>query len=829
MKDTVNKFERKLQEAKEFKVDPSLGLSDEQVNIRIEEDLVNKPPKHVTKSYWKILYDNLINFFNILLFAIAAIMVVAQVEFRYFAFLIILIINIGIGLYQDIHARKLVDKLRIVSSTKVQVLRNGNVVEIDSNQIVLSDVIIVKTGDPIIVDGEVVEGNIEVNESFLTGESLDIKKQVGSQVLSGSFVTGGKAKILVKTIGKGSYAEKLQEKARSFKRPKSEILASIRKVFRIIGTTVVVLGAALIISYIVNGQFKLNPDGSIPGSPFQNSVFSAASSLISMIPTGMYLLTSSTLAVGVIRLGKKRMLVQELYCIETLARVDTLCLDKTGTITDGTMKVNTTISLGKMSNKEIGDAILTLEKATGDTNATASAFLKSFEDNTVLDYHSALAFSSKRKYSAVRLNNGLTYVLGAREFVGVEDKEIMKKCEGYEAQGQRVLVLVSINKPVTGDEPLKEVTPEAILVLEDNIKEDAITNIEWFKKNNVITKIISGDNALSVSKIAEKVGVENASKYVSLDGMSLDDVRKIANEYTVFGRVSPEQKEALVSSMREAGHIVAMTGDGVNDILALKSADCSIAMASGSQAAKNSAHLVSLDSNFSALPHVVAEGRRVINNLQRTCSLFLVKTFFAAFMTALFFILNLINPEYKYPYLTSNLYVWELLTIGMASFFLAFQPNNERLKNTFMQNIAKNSVPGAVFQIAISLVFLVIHYIYPVGFSMETCITMTVFSFSLTSYVILLTICYPFDIYRIVLAIGIFIIMIILFLIDKFAYLPNAGRSFFDINYDTINGSNWWYMLVAVVVLIAIYIGAVNLIDYLMKKKEKEVMKNENK
>ena len=818
----LTKLQKQIDDAAVFDVDPQVGLTNEQVKSRVETGLINKPPKRVTKSYWKILSDNLINFFNILLFAIAAVMIVAQVEIKYFAFLVILIINIGIGLYQDIHARKLVDKLQVVTSPRVIVLRDGKEIEVGSKDVVLSDILILKTGDQIIVDGEVVEGSLEVNESLLTGESLDIKKDIGSKVLSGSFVTGGKAKILVKTIGRGSYAEQLQEQARSFKRPQSEIITSIKRVFKIIGFFVVALGAALIISYAVQGKFSLNPDGSVPGSSFQQAIRSVSGSLVSMIPTGMYLLTSSTLAVGVIRLGKKRMLVQELYCIEMLARVDTLCLDKTGTITDGTMNVSDVIPLSDLTKKDIGSIVYSLNKATGDSNNTANAFLKAFENSVLLDYHSAIPFSSKRKYSAVLLKNGMTYVVGAREFVGLKDEKIIKKCESYEQEGQRVLVLASSVKPINAEEPLEGLKPEAILVLEDNIKPDAITNIEWFKKNGVSTKIISGDNALSVSKIAEKVGVLNASKYVSLEGMPLDEVRKIANEYTVFGRVSPEQKEALVSSMREAGHVVAMTGDGVNDILALRSADCSIAMASGSQAAKNSAHLVSLDSNFSALPDVVAEGRRVINNLQRTCSLFLVKTFFAAFMTLLFTILGWVDSSYIFPYSTPNLYVWELLTIGLASFFLAFQPNNERLKNTFNQNILKNSVPGAAIQILVAVILLTIHWNNRDFVDLETMITMTVMVFSFTSYIVLLTICFPFDIYRGALSIGILIMMVLLFIIDKFAYMPAAGKSFFDITYETINPNNWWIMLVIAAGTIAVYLGAVNVIDIYMKKLEKE-------
>ena len=831
----LTKLEKRLQEATGFPLDINIGLTDEQVKIRNEEGLTNVPIKRVNKTFWKIIRDNLLNFFNILLIAIGVFMGIAQIEFPAFAFLFILGFNILIGLVQDIRARIMVSKLQIVSATTVRVLRNGEVIEIKTNELVVSDIVILKTGDQIIADGEVVEGNVEVNESLLTGESVDIKKTTGSQVLSGSYVTGGKAKVLVKSVGKANYAEQLQEKAKEFKRPKSEILRSINMVFNIIEGFVIVLGTILIVSYILQGQFVLNLDGTMAGSPFQKAVRSIAGSLVSMIPTGMYLLTSSTLALGVIRLAQKRMLVQELYCIEMLARVDTLCLDKTGTITDGTMVVSEVIPLKKETPEEIGDIILTLEKATGDTNNTANAFLNEFEKNSVLEYHSSLAFSSKRKYSAVMLKDGRSFALGAREFVGVNDKKVENICEKHEAQGERVLVLALSKKVISGEEELKDLEPIAVLVLEDNIKPDAITNIEWFKSNGVNIKIISGDNALSVSKIAAKVGVLDTDKFISLEGMSLDEVRKIANDYTVFGRVTPEQKEALISAMKDEGHVVAMTGDGVNDILALKSADCSIAMASGSQAARNAAHLVTLDSDFSALPSVVMEGRRVINNLQRTCSLFLCKTIFAIVMTTAFIIIGWIDKSKTYPYVTNNLYVWELLTIGFASLFLSFQPNNERLKNgSFKRNIFKNSLPGGLFQITVASTFLILHAVGVID--LPTALAMTVISFSLTSYVILLTICHPFDIYRAVLAGAILLLGIGLFMIDAFALagkmgdVDNPNFGYFKIDYTTITANNWWVMLVVAAVLIALYIGVVNIVDVFFRKydekKEKELNEN---
>ena len=833
-KPKLSKIEKQLENATEFPLNTLTGLTDEQVAIRKEEGLVNKSIKHVTKSVWRILRDNVLNFFNILLIAIGIGMGFAQLPFMDFAFLFILGFNIAIGLFQDLRARKLTQKLQIISTAKVRVLRNGREIDIKSEEIVVSDIIILYTGDQIVADGEIVDGALEVNESMLTGEAVDVKKLIGSQVLSGSYVTGGSAKMIVKSIGKASYAEKLQEKAKEFKRPKSEILKSINNVFNIIEGVVITLGIALIVTYAIAGDLKYNPDIPMANSLFQKTVRSIAGSLVSMIPTGMYLLTSSTLAVGVVRLATKRMLVQELYCIEMLARVDTLCLDKTGTITDGTMVVSEVIPLDTIEEKEIGDILLTLARATKDANNTANALVQKYKDNKLIKYHSAIPFSSKRKYSAVMLSDGRSFVLGAREFVGVESNSIARTCMKYEARGQRVMLLALSHRVIDSDEKLSGLTPIAIIVLEDNIKPDAVSNIEWFRSNGVKIKIISGDNALSVSKIAEKVGVLDSEEFVSLDGKSLEEVRELANNNTVFGRVTPEQKEALISAMKDAGHVVAMTGDGVNDILALKSADCSIAMASGSQAAKNVAHLVSLDSNFSALPDVVREGRRVINNLQRTISLFLCKTIFAAVMTALFIILYWKDGS-QYPYITRNLYVWELLNIGLASFFLSFQPNNERLKNgSFKRNIYKNSLPGGLLQVFTACAFLIIHSVIPEFFSKETMIAMTVVTFSITSFVILLTICFPFDIYRAVLAGAIGFLIGAFFYIDS-NYLvgkidPNSSTTgMFGIDYTRLTSNNWWMMLVVGGVMILVYLGAMLIINDLFRRADaREEAKNED-
>lgn len=817
-----NEEKKNIETIDEFYVDPEIGLTDEQVQERINDGLVNKIAKHVTKSYWKIIFDNIFNFFNILLFAISALMIVAQIEITAFAFLVILIANIAIGLFQDVRARRLVDRLRVVSYPVVQVLRNGKTISIPANEVVMHDIIVLQQGAQIVCDGTLIQGNVEVNESMLTGESTNIHKQEGSEILSGSYVNAGRCLYRVDKLGKDSYAEKLQAKAKEFKRGKSEILHALNSTFRFLGVIVAIIGIALFITTISKGNL-VYPSGEMEGSEFQQTVRAISGSMVSMLPTGMYLLTSMTLAIGVIRLARKRMLVQEMYCIEMLARADVLCLDKTGTITDGSMVVKELILLTKTSKKELGMMLHTLINATEDNNSTANAILLEYGDCDTLKYSSAIPFSSDRKYSGVKLADGRTILVGAKEFLHCCDDKINQKCFEYEQQGYRVLLVGTTNENVEYEQPLPELHFTGILILEDHIKEDAYENIQWFKDNDVSIRVISGDSPISVSQIAKRVGVDGAEKFISLEGMSLDEVRVIANKYTVFGRVSPEQKQVLIESIQEAGHTVAMTGDGVNDVLALKVADCSISMASGSDATKNVSQIVSLDSNFSSLPRVVAEGRRVINNLQRTCTLFLTKTFFAIVMTLIFWISGLAEIQtatsfLKYPFITNTMYVWELFTIGIGSFFLSIEPNENRLKKTFVRNILTKTLPAGIVQVIITCIFFIINIANPTALTgtsgadgYQTAITLSVLAFTIGSLIIFVRTCIPFDLYRGLLAGFIVALATGTVLFDKFIFydksIGETKFSVFKLNYDLVNEHNWWILLIVCVSAIGLLLG----------------------
>ena len=804
-----------VEDERHFPVDTEIGLTSEQVSLRNEQGLVNRIQKHVSKSYWRILLDNVLNFFNILLFALSILMIIAKIEITAFGFLFILIINIIIGLYQDIHARHLVDKLRVVSYPMAKVLRDGKIIELPANQLVLSDIVKVDLGDQVICDGTVVSGSSEVNESMLTGESVGVVKENGAKIYAGSYVTSGRCLYRVDKLGKENYIEKLQTKAKEFKRAKSEILNTLNYIFRIISVIVIVLGGALFISVLSKGNLTY-PDV-MEDSEFQKTVRAISGSMVAMIPTGMYLLTSVTLAIGVIRLANHRVLVQSMYSIEMLARCDVLCLDKTGTITDGTMNVKDMVTLSKTGEEEIKRILHTLVDATGDNNSTANAILLSYSDSPVFEFYGEIPFNSERKYSGVFLSDGRNVVLGAREFLGCEDEDIIKKCREFERQGLRVLLIGQTKKEISVEKDLPKLEFLAIIVIEDHIREDAYEIVKWFNENDVSLRVISGDNPISVSQIARRVGVPGAEKFISLDGMSLDEVRIIADKYTVFGRVSPEQKQVIVETLQDNGHTVAMTGDGVNDILALKVADCSIAMASGTDATKNTAHLVSLDSNFGSLPKVVAEGRRVINNLQRTCTLFLTKTVFAVVMTLMFFIVGLVKITDKtfvnYPFITNSMYLWEFLTIGIGSFFLSIQPNEERLHSSFILNILKRTIPAALVQILIPSIFFIINLSNPTALGVgeqgyKAAITLGILGFSIGSIIVFVRTCWPFDKYRLGLVVAILMIFAILVLIDKFVIYDNGlikageSRSIFTIEYDLITKDDWWMLFLVCVLSI---------------------------
>lgn len=769
-----------LEQVERFNVDAKKGLNQEQIDKRIAEHLTNKVENKNVKTYRSIFFTNIFTFFNLLCFAVAGALIAVEAWSNLF-FMIIITANIVIGIVQEIRAKKTIEKISLVSAPTATVLREGYKREIPVDDVVLDDIIYFSTGKQICADCKVVEGEVEANESLLTGESVAVKKKKGDFLYSGSFIASGKCTAKVERVGEFNYTAKLSAKAKEYKKPKSELLRSLNLVIRCIGIVIIPLA---ILMYYNN----FNELGVI-----NETIKKTAGSIIGMIPSGMFLLTSVALAVGVVKLAKRHTLVQDLYSIEMLARADVLCLDKTGTITDGSMKVNSVIQL-KDVNHTINDIMGSMLTALEDNNQTSRALATHFGYSKEFTKSEVLPFSSARKLSAVTFKNNETYVFGAPEFVQKEkNAEVDKLVKQYASKGFRVILLAKCDGKIENDKVPAKRTPIAIIVIEDHIREDAAETIKWFKENHVQIKIISGDNPITVSEVSKRVGVENAEKFISLEGLNEQQVIDAADNYTVFGRVSPEQKMILVKALKNKGHKVAMTGDGVNDILALKEADCSIAMASGSEATRNVSHLVLMNSNFASMPSVVAEGRRVINNIQKSSSLFLMKTLFTMFLSIFCLIM-----QTQYPFNTNQVLLLETCVIGIPAFFLSLQPNKEPIQGRFLPNLITNALPGAIVFTLNVIAMFVFNTIVGTDGQYETMASLVV---TLAGFLVLFKLCKPFDIYRSCLFLGMLIFASLLL-----AFIP---WSFFD--YVKLNLQNILFMLCLVQFSYPLYANVINL------------------
>ena len=678
-------------EIKRYSPDKSNGLNEEQVTERKSSGLVNDTKIKASRSYMSIVIRNLCTFFNFLwlILAIALIWVGAYSDLT---FLVVITINTAVSIFQEIKAKKTVEKLSLVTAPKVIAVRCGKEEEISSEEILLDDIIFLKNGDQIPADCIIIDGNVEVNESLLTGESHSIKKNKDDSLLGGSFLVSGSCYARVDKVGKDCYVQKLTQSAKEFKAPASNLFKDLKKLIYWIAIILVPLG---IMTFVKEYVFLSGTIG--------ESVRRTSGALAGMIPAGMFLLITIGLSIGVVKLAKKKTLVKDLYSIEMLARTNVLCLDKTGTITDGTMNVVEVLKTSKTKLENVENIMASILASQTTENATGIALVKRFgKESTLADPTNVVEFSSERKYMATEFGDK-TYYVGAPTYVKAKLTPAQeKKKDEYMSKGYRVLALVEV------DGKYKETrfsgTTLALIVLEDHIRENAAETIKWFKDNQVEIKIISGDDPLTVSKIAERVGVENSDKFISLENMSIQEVEQIADKFTVFGRVSPEQKHAIVKKLKNNGKVVAMTGDGVNDTLALKEADCSIAMADGSEAARNISKLVLMDSNFTSLPAVVKEGRQVINNVQNSSSLFLMKTLLAI---TLCFITICMQKEYLFE--TTQMVLLEMFVIGLPSFILTLQENNDPIQGNFIGQVLKRSIPRALILLVNCLALIIIN------------------------------------------------------------------------------------------------------------------------
>lgn len=673
------------------------GLTDEEVRQRVEEGLTNRADISTDKTTKEIVVSNVFTYFN-LIFLVITILLIMVGSFRNLTFLPIIIGNTVIGIVQEIRAKKTLEKMSLLNAPHADVIRNGSVKQISTEELVKDDVILLTAGKQICADAVVISGNIQVNESLLTGEADEVEKTEGSTLMSGSFVVSGECYARLEKVGNESYISKLSLEAKSMGgKEQSEMIRSINLIVKWVGIVIIPIGLILFWqSHFVNGE------------SITKSVTSTVAAIIGMIPEGLYLLTTVALALSTMKLARKKVLLHDMKSIETLARVDVLCVDKTGTITEPDMKLKE-IFLCKNSGADGTQTALTLDElkslildyanASVDNNATMLA-LKAYAAEALTNNTSALhrtavsqqAFSSSLKYGSVTFSDG-TYLLGAPEFIMHEDfARIEEEIIPYADKGDRVLLFARYNGENVENGINGSVTPLGFVALANPIRANAVKTFEYFKSQGVAIKVISGDNPRTVSRIAIQAGIESAESFV--DAATLDTEDKIAdavNKYTVFGRVTPKQKKQLVKALQAKGHTVAMTGDGVNDILAMKDADCSVAMASGSEAAAQAAQVVLLDSDFAHMPDVVYEGRRVVNNIQRSASLFLVKNIFSLLLS-LFSVILMVT----YPLEPAQVSLISMFTIGVPGFLLALEQNKDRIKGHFITNVMLKALPGGL-------------------------------------------------------------------------------------------------------------------------------------
>ena len=712
------------------------GLTNEQVQERIAEGKVNVNENPNTRTYKQIILENTLTFFNFLNIALLVLVLFVR-SYKNSMFMGIILINTVIGIIQEIRAKKTIDKLAILTESKTVVLREGKKWSISTEKLVLDDLIFLKTGDQVPADVKVLEGTVEVNESLLTGESDNLSKSQGDELFSGSFVTSGEACCQVIHVGKDNYASQITSEAKEFKRHNSELRNSLNAILKVISIIIVPLGAMLFYKQYM-----------IVGDTLKDSVVNMVAAVLGMIPEGLVLLTSVALTLGSMVLATKKTLVQELYCIETLARVDTLCLDKTGTITEGTMKVEdvqlydtaqtTVVQHTAKFDPETGEPVqnvsalkpevtVSAEKENGqiqetvnletvsqeerqklqeidhimgnmmsvlhDQNATADALRKRFPSRNDLKLIHAIPFSSDRKYSGAVFEGRGTYLMGAAQFLFPEgNEELLEHCSSYAQEGYRILVLAHSEQETKGTERPTGLEPLGLFLITDVIREEAPDTLAFFDSQGVDLKVISGDDPVTVSAIAKKAGLKNANHYIDATTIKTsEEMQRAVAECSVFGRVTPQQKKQMVQALQSQKHTVAMTGDGVNDVLALKEADCSIAMAAGSDAAKNIANVVLLDSNFGAMPHIVNQGRRVVNNIRSAASMFLIKTIFSV-------LLSLITIFFgdSYPFEPIQMSLISACAVGIPTFLLTQENNYNKIDHTFLRHVFMNAFPAAV-------------------------------------------------------------------------------------------------------------------------------------
>lgn len=764
-----------MKSAKEIKrYDPNYleGLSTEIVNERIKEGLVNSTKGDVNNTLWSIIRRNVFTFFNLIYVVIFVLLVIAKVDISNYLFVVIVLTNLTFALFQEIRSKIKVDHLKLISADKVKVIRNSTLQEINKEELVLDDIVVYVSNNQVVSDAVIKNGTCLVNESQLTGESDAITKNPGDTIYSGSYLISGNISCRVDKIKDDNEFSKLNKIVKKTKKPSSQIFSSLNLILRIISIIIVPVGLTMFfITYNGLEQSNLALDTLTNYQKFQISMEKTAGAVLGMIPSGLYLLTTVSLSVGALILSRKQILVNNVYSLENLARCDVICLDKTGTITDGSMKVVDYVGIDYDKGK-LYDLIACLNEALNEQNFTAQAINDYFGFKKNLKVKKILPFNSDNKYSAVQFGNNKIYAMGAPDILITNPKvenyhNVKKMVEEYTRLGYRV-ICVAEAKRIMEKKITKDNKPIGLIVIEDNIRPDADKIIEYFQENDVEVKLISGDNPLTVEVIARKVGIKNAEKIINVSELSDEELKVAALKYTIFGRVKPHQKQIIIKALKDAKHNVAMTGDGINDILALKEANCSIAMATGSDAVKNVSDIVLVDSKFSNVPDIIKQGRRVANNIQRTSSLYLVKTIFIIILSIVFItgFMKRFGPTdpnsyNSFPISPSQLLLIEVFAIGVPAFFLSLQPNYKRVSGHFLDNLFQRSLPGAlavVFEVMATYIFSKLF-----GLNQEQVSTIIIVVATITCMIILFIACKPFNKSSII----IYLTMLIMVLLDR--------------------------------------------------------------
>lgn len=729
-----NTIVRKKVQTRRFNADIRYGLNSDQVNEYFENGWSNEPVEPPSKTVPEIIKSNLFTYFNLVFAVLAALLILAG-SFRNLTFLPVILANLFIGIIQEIRAKNTLDKLSVLNAPKALVVREGRQFSIPAEELVLDDIVIFKAGNQICADAIVVDGEVSVNESLLTGESDEISKKPGDELMSGSFIVSGECYARLDKVGEDSYISKLTLEAKAMNsEEQSEMIRVLDKLVGVVGILIIPIGLLLF-----GQQFFFS------GASFSKSITSMVAAVIGMIPEGLYLLASVALVVSVMRLASKKVLVHDMKCIETLARVNVLCVDKTGTITENTMEVNGEIPMDgydSQSKAPLKQIISDFASAMSSDNITMKAMKDYFNKPSGRKAVSVSPFSSQFKYSGAAFEDG-SYVLGAPEFVLREDYDnYREQIEQYSSEGYRVLVFGIYDGVIDGKALTGKVTPLGLVFLSNPIRKEAPETFKYFENQGVEIKVISGDNPVTVSQVALQAGIANADNYIDASTLTTDEaIEDAVLRYTVFGRVTPDQKRKFVRALKKAGRTVAMTGDGVNDVLALKDADCSVAMASGSDAAEQASQLVLLDSNFACMPSVVMEGRRVVNNIERSASLFLVKNIFS-FLLSLFSVCFMIN----YPLEPSQISLISMFTIGVPAFFLALQPNKNIIQGHFLSNVLIKALPAGITDFLVVGALVVFGQVFEVGETdISTACTMLL---AIVGFVILYNISKPMNALR---------------------------------------------------------------------------------